>query len=335
MRRAPLVRLPQRERRALRALATSAESPRRVALRARQVLRAADGLRNDEVAAELGVSAATVGRWRRRYLLHGIAGITKEAPRPGRPPRYSETTIRALLRTTVTRRPPDAPVWSTRRLARETGVSKSTVHRVWKARGLDPRAGLRPAGRASGMGFFDRVTDMVGVYLDRSERAVAFSTDERAAVSQLDSGERRALDRLERRSRGAEFRSFLQVVERETPPGLDVHLLVDSRLAPTPPEIERWLAHHPRVHLHYLPADPVASTLIDRLIGEFARRRANASTQQSAKRLAHSIREHYHPGRGSGRPFIWTASGSEIRGRTGQPDISTGINGTARSGDPK
>jgi transposase len=320
MRRAPAVRLHGDDRRQLQALAHARSSSPKLALRARIVLGAASGQQNVEIARHLRTSPGTVSLWRRRFLLHGVAGVVKEAPRPGRPPVIPNVKIQAAIRAIVEKAPSDAPYWSTRRLARELGMSKSTVQRIWKARGIDPRRIIDPFRPDRGLSFLERVTDLVGVYLNPPERAVAFTTDERARATRLKTGKRAALTQLRRRQRGAEFRAFLQMTDRETPRGLDVHLLVDSRVGPAPPEVQRWLAQHPRFHVHFLPSDEIGLTLIDRLIGEFSRRRTRQGGLASAQRLRLAIRER-QGGRTTGRAFVWTATAPDIRGAAGRPAI--------------
>jgi len=161
--------------------------------------------------------------------------------------------------------------------------------------------------------FMNNVTDMVGLFLNPPERAIAFSTDDRPRDPDLDGRELQAIADVRRRSQGVEFQAFLQVVDRETPAPLDVHLLVDSRLAPVGPTLQRWLADRPRFHLHFLPSDRPGQTLIDRLVVEFSRRRARVGETPSAERLRHAIREHFRNSHGVPRPFVWTTTREDVR----------------------
>ena len=313
MRRAPSVRPHLRERRELLALAQNPGTPERIRLRARIVLRAAERARNQQIARELGTSPGTVARWRRRFLLHGTPGILKDAPRPGRPPSIPESKVGLIIRSALSPPTPQAPPWSTRTLAREVGVSKSTVQRIWNARGIGPHRVPPPSPSEGGMRFLANVTDMVGVFLNPPERAIALSTDERVRSTATGQGVVPALARLRSRSEEMEFRAFLQIIDRETPEPLDVHLLLDNRFAPVPPPLERWLTRHPRFHLHYLPSDRTGSTLIDRLVADFSRRKARPGESPSARRLRHAIRDHLRTRRGVPGPFVWTSSAEEIR----------------------
>lgn len=308
MRSAPSVQLHWRERRELSALAEDPTAPTKLRLRARVVLQASEGWSNRRIAANLGTDPGTVGRWRRRFLLHGSSGIRRDAPRPGRPISIPESTVQLIIRATLDDRFRKSPRLSARALARDTGVSKSTIQRIWAIHGIGPRRRIGPTRSSRGMSFLANVTDMVGLYLNPPERAIAFSTDEAMRSTRLERSERRAIERLQRRSQDLEFRAFLQVVDRQTPAPLEVHLLLDSRFAPPPPAVARWLTEHPRFHLHFLPSDRAGATLIDRLVAEFSRRRVRPGESPSAQRLRYAIREHFRTSRGYPSPFVWTSS---------------------------
>ena len=317
MRRAPEVRLLRGERARLAALAGSAATVPRVSARAHIVLRAADGLADREIASELGTDAGTVARWRRRFLMQRLPGIERDAPRAGRPPSIPTSTIQVILRSTLGRRAPGGRFWSARTLAREVGVSKTTVQRVWKAHGIEPHRPTETFRSNPGMRFVDKVTDFVGLYLDPPERAIVFAVDERARASNLGSKERRAISSYEDRRRGLEFRAFLQAVDRETPKGLDLHLLIDSRLTPSDPEVRRWLVRHPRFYLHFVPSGPAGANVIDRWFAQFTRPRMAGNPSPSVLRLRRAIRDHLTLPGGRRRPFLWTAMADEIRDRSG------------------
>lgn len=203
---------------------------------------------------------------------------------------------------------------STRSLARELRIGKSTVQRIWQESGGPQRrpGAARAGGR--GMDFLDAVTDLVGLYLNPPGRAVAFSTDERVRATAPGSTPFVPFDLDRPRDTASEFRSFLQMMDRETPRVLDVHLLVDSRLLPVPPAVNQWLDRHPRFHLHPLPADRVGLTLMDRLIDGFSRRKDRPGASASAHRLKYALRDHLRRNRDPLAAFVWTATSGEIRG---------------------
>jgi hypothetical protein len=201
-------------------------------------------------------------------------------------------------------------------------VSKSTVQRIWKARGIDPRRRPRPGGAADqGLGFVGRVTDLVGVYLSLFERLVAFSTDERLTSSALPALARRRPPSERPPDRAAELLAFLKVADRETPQALDVHLVIERRTTPIPAPVQRWLTLHPRFHLHALPAERGGHDFFDNLIEGFSRRRTTPSGLANPHRLQNALREHFRGTRGSPRPFVWTATADEIRGVRPHPYV--------------
>ncbi len=318
MRRAPELRLLRGERARLVALVRTPTSSPRLVQRAQIVLRASEGAENREIANELGTDPGTVAKWRRRFLMQRVPGVEREAPRPGRPPTIPTETIRVIVRSTLGRRPPNGRYWSARSLAREVGVSKSTIQRVWKAHHLEPRRAVETFRPNPGAAFVDKITDFVGLYLNPPERAMVFSVDERAKGSGLAPRERRTIEAYAERSRALEFRAFLQAVDRETPKGLDLHLLVDGRLASAAPEVRRWLAAHPRIYLHFVPSEREGPNVIDRWIDRFAKQRAKARSSPSAVRLHRALRDHFRPPGSGARPFVWTATSDEIRDRFGE-----------------
>ena len=318
VRRAPEVRLLRGERARLTAMAASAATPPRLARRARMVLRAGAGATDRAIAAELGTDPGTVAKWRRRFLRQRLPGIEREAPRPGRPPTIPEAKIQVILRSTLGRRPAHGGFWSARTLAREVGVSKTTVQRVWRAHQIEPRRAQETFRPRATEGFVDKITDFVGLYLDPPERAMVFSVDPKGRASGLAPRERRAVAAYAERRRGLEFRAFLQAVDRETPKGFDLHLLVDSRLAPSDPIVRRWLVRHPRFFLHYVPSGSGGPNVIERWFGQFTRTRPGGPAYPSAARLRQAVRDHLATPGASGRPFVWTATAEEIRDRFGR-----------------
>ena len=322
MRVAPTVALDPVQRQQLSGLVHSPNPRRRVAIRAAVVLRAADGETNRAISEELGITPESVSRWRRRFLAHGVGGIVEDAPRSGRPHRIAPGTVRAVVQATVRGDATTGRRWTTRSLATSLHLSKSTVQRIWRTHGLQARVRPEPRTSAEGLAFLERVTDLVGLYLHTPARALAFATDERMLPNpfRIPSGreDRRPAPRW---SLAVELRAFLEMTERETPEALDVHLLMDSRVAPLPPDVERWLTRHPRFHLHFLPGDPTGLSLIDRLVEGFSRRKDRPGTSASANRLRDALREHLKRDQGSGRPFVWTASSGDIRGGHGRWSI--------------
>ncbi len=325
MRRAPPIQLTRDERRRLTRLVGDRAARPRVALRARIVLRAAEGAENGTIATELGSNPGTVALWRRRFLTQRIPGLLQDAPRPGRPPAIPTSTITAIVRTTRGRAPPDAPYWSARRLAAATGVSKTTVQRVWKAHQIQPRRPEAAADGRSDLRFVEKITDLVGLYLNAPERAMVFAVDEKAKGSLLPLRDRRSISEVAERSRAHEFRAFLQTIDRETAKDLDLHLLVDRLLAPATPEVGRWLVRHPRFHLHFLPPAGAGPDLIERFLAGVSKKRILSTTFPSVARLHRAIRAHFGTPGASSQPLVWVAAGEEIRDRLGRTRLQRDI----------
>ncbi len=315
MRRAPSVRLARGERPRLLELARSPPSTQRVAARARIVLRAAEGADDRTIARELACTPGTVALWRRRFLAQRVPGLLREAPRPGRPPSLPPAQVREIVRMTLGRRPAGGGPWTARAMAREAGVSKTTVQRIWRAHQIEPQRAVETFRRNPGARFVENVTDLVGLYYHPPDRAMAFSVDLKGRTSSgLLPLEPRRLARSEEDRRASEFRQFLQAIDRETPHDLDVHLLLDGRLAPSAAEVRRWLDHHPRFFLHFLPTERTGPNLIDRWWAGFSRARVRSTASPGVARLRRAFRHHFGLASSVERAFVWTANSDEIRG---------------------
>ncbi len=317
MRRAPPVDLARSEKRRLVLLAENPTTPPRVARRARIVLQAALGTENREIARALRTSPRTVGLWRRRFLADRVPGVEIDAPRPGRPPTVPTTTIELILRAGRGAPQPGARSWSSRRLAERFGVSKTTVQRIRAAPGRPPGPAVGAPPPDSDREFLGRVTELVGLFFDLPERAMAFSVDPRGGHPSAPVIGARRPPSPPRRTRPAEFRAFLQRIDRQTPAPLEVHLLVDQGPGPPPPIVRRWLVRHPRFHLHSLPSGTAAAALFDRMILDLRRKRVRAGTPASAARLHAAVERYFGPLSARREPLVWTATAEEIGARNG------------------
>jgi transposase len=319
---------------------TSAQA---LALRSRIVLLAAEGRNNTEIAGELGIHRNVAGKWRSRFVEHGLDGLTDE-PRPGRPRTISDDQVEEVVVKTLETTPKDATHWSTRSMAREVGLTQSAVLRIWKAFGLQPhRQDTWKLSRDPL--FIDKVRDVVGLYLNPPERAVVLCVDEKSQIQALDrtapilpmlpgtpqrathdykragtSSLYAALDittgkvigALHSRHRAIEFKKFLQAIDREVPDELAVHLVLDNSSTHKTPAIQRWLAAHPRFVLHFTPTSSSWLNLVERWFAELTTKQLRRGAHRSVRQLNADIRAWIEAWNDEPRPFVWTKTAEQI-----------------------
>jgi len=348
MRVAPPVLLVDGERQQLTRWAQSRTAPLRLVQRARIVLRAAEGAQDREIAEELGTNRLTVARWRRRFLSSRLRGLEKDAPRPGGPPSVPERTVRAIVEATLHETPPAATHWSTRSMARRFGVSHMTVKRIWEAYRLQPHR-VERFKFSTDPRFEEKLRDVVGLYLNPPEKALVICVDEKTQIQALDRTqtilpirpglpERRthdyrrhgttdlfaALSVLEgkvvaaechRRHRAQEFLQFLRAIERNTPRGLDLHLVLDNLATHKTPEVQRWLLRRPRVHFHFVPTGSSWLNQVERWLNDLTDKRIRRGTFRSVPELCRALYAYTENWNQNAEPFVWTATADEILGK--------------------
>jgi len=314
-----------------------------LALRARIVLGCASGQSNKAVAARERVTVQTVGKWRRRFVEHGLDGLLDE-PRPGVPRKIDDAKVESVIVQTLESQPPDATHWSTRSMARHSGISTSSVGRIWRAFGLQPHR-LETFKLFSDPLFVHKVRDIVGLYLNPPDRALVLCVDEKSQIQALDrtqpllpmrpgQTERRthdyerhgttslfaALDiatgqvigRCYQRHRAIEFRKFLATVEQAVPADLDVHLVLDNYATHKAPPVKAWLARHPRYHLHFTPTSASWLNQVERWFALLADRQIKRGVHRSAQELKAAITAFIQAHNDDPKPFIWTKSADAI-----------------------
>jgi transposase len=339
---APLV-LSSDERATLERWSRRRSSAQALALRCRIVLACADGASNTEVAERLGVSRPTVTKWRARFVTRRLEGLVDE-PRPGAPRTITDEQVERVVVKTLEETPTDATHWSTREMARQSGMSQTTVRRIWRAFGLKPHL-TETFKLSSDPQFIEKVRDVVGLYLDPPEHAVVLCVDEKPQVQALDRTqpilplrpgvpERRTHDyvrhgvtslfaalnmatglvttSLHRRHRAVEFRKFLATIDKVVPAELDVHLVIDNASTHKTPAIQRWLLAHPRFHVHFTPTYSSWLNLVERWFAELTTKWLRRGSHRSVQALERSIRQwvatwNQHP-----RPFVWHKTADEI-----------------------
>jgi transposase len=340
--KAPLT-LTQDERQTLTRWSRRAKSSQALALRCRIVLAWATGATNQQVAAELGVSLPTVGKWRSRVVARRLDGLVDE-PRPGAPRTITDEQVEAVVVATLEETPKDATHWSRASMAKRSGLSKSTVGRIWKAFGLTPH--LTDTFKLSNDPLFiEKVRDVVGLYLDPPERALVLCVEEQAQIQALDRSqpvlpmlpgtpERRthddvrhgvtslfaALDvasgqvisSLHRRHRSVEFRKFLATLDKQVPGDLDVHLVCDNYATHKTDTIQRWLAAHPRFHVHFVPTSSCWRNQVEGWFAERTTKLLQRGVYTSVPALEADIRAWIAAWNEDPKPFVWTKSVDEI-----------------------
>ena len=332
------------QRRTLEAWINARTSPQRIVLRSRICILAADGIPNNAIAKRLGTSRPTVILWRNRFAKLGPAGISEDAPHGPSSRRTETETVKLIVERTLQTRPPDATHWSTRTLAKEIGVSHMTVARVWDAHGLQPHR-IRTFKLSKDKRFVEKLTDVIGLYLNPPEKALVLCVDEKSQIQALDRTQPglpmkkgrcgtmthdykrngttslfAALNVLEGtvigscypRHRHQEFLNFLREIDRVTPGSLDLHLILDNYGTHTHPNVDQWLEKHHRFHLHFTPTSSSWLNLIERWFAELARKRIKRGVFRSVPELVSTIKEFIRLNNQQPKPFVWTKKVNQI-----------------------
>jgi transposase len=335
--------LSPEERSRLEGWVSRRKTAQALALRARIILSCADGAAVMTVAKQLRVSRTTVGKWRARFIAERLDGLLDE-PRPGAPRTISDEDVERAVVTTLETMPPNATHWSVRGLARATGLSKSAVHRVWKAFGLQPHRS-ETFKLSSDPLFVEKVRDIVGLYLCPPDRAMILCVDEKSQIQALDrtrpllplrpgQPERRthdyvrhgttslfaALDiktgkvigKLQRRHRAIEFKKFLETIDAAVPEDLDIHIVLDNYATHKTPAIQRWLLKRPRYHLHFTPTSASWLNQVERWFGLLTQRQLQRGAHRSTRQLEDAITRYIELANADARPFAWTKRADEI-----------------------
>lgn len=319
--------------------------PARLVERARIVLLAADGLRNEEIAPQLHVNVKTVGLWRRRFVEGGLAAIQKDRPR-GHPERtVLGTDIETeVVRRTTQEKPANATHWSLRTMAKAMGISTHSVRRIWKRHGLKPHL-VDTFKVSNDPDFAAKVEDIVGLYLNPPINALVLSADEKSQIQALERTQlslplkkgrsatmthdyRRngtttlfaalcvltghVISKCMPRHRHQEWLRFLKIIDRETPPELDLHLIVDNYATHKHPKVEAWLARHPRFHVHFTPTSASWLNMVERFFRDITEKRIRRDSFDSVDELIAAIDAYIAKHNDDPTPFIWTAQAKDI-----------------------
>ena len=338
----PLV-LTEEERDRLQSLAHRARSQSLLARRARVVLTCAEGLDNQAVAKKLRCSNGMVGKWRSRFLEARLEGLYDE-PRPGAPRKVSDAEVEQVVIQTLESTPRGATHWSTRGLAKTTGLSRMTISRIWHAFGLQPHRTdtfkLSPDPQ-----LVEKVRDIVGLYMNPPDHAMVLCVDEKSQIQALDRTQpllpmqpgqlergthdyrrhgttslfaalelktNRVIGQLHRRHRSQEFRTFLDTIEANVPAELDVHLVLDNYGTHKTALIRKWFAKRPHFHVHFTPTYGSWINLVERWFAEITNKRIRRGVFRSVKELEAAIREYIDLHNEDPKPFVWTRTADQI-----------------------
>jgi transposase len=317
-------------------------TPHRLVLRSKIVLMASEGLQNREIAEKLHAHKDVVGKWRNRFALQGMQGIIKDAPRPGRRHSISQKTVDRIIDTTLHEKPEGATHWSTRTLAKKLGVSYSAVYRVWKAHKIQPHR-ERGFKLSKDPEFNEKVTDIVGLYMNPPEKAAVICFDEKAEIQALDRSQTmlpvrpgmpaslsytytrngtidlfaaiNVLDgtvvttQFHKRHRHLEFLSFLRAVDENVPKGLQVHVVLDNLSSH---KVDGWMKRHPRFQFHFTPTGASWLNMIEVWLGILTKQQIRRNSFGSVNELIDAINEFVATYQKNPRPFVWTVKADEI-----------------------
>lgn len=315
-----------------------------LSLRARIVLACAEeGAENRQVAGVLGVTEQTVGKWRKRFVLLGLAGLS-DSPRPNVHRKLSDDKVEQLIQATLESLPAGSTHWSTRKMAKRAGVSRSSVSRIWRAFKLRPHR--QDTFTLSTDDFFvEKVRDIVGLYMNPPDHAAVLCLDEKSQIqaltrsqpllpmdfgqcvqrthtyerhgttnlfAALDVATGKVIGECFPRKRAVEFRRFLVTVDHEVPVELDVHVIVDNSSIHMAPAVRRWLARHPRFHLHFVPTYSSWLNLIERWFAKLTDDALRRASHRSTRELEQAILSYVDATNDEPKPFIWRKTADEI-----------------------
>ncbi len=335
--------LSSEEREQLEQWARRRKTAQALALRSRIVLASAEGRSNKDVAGEFGVTHQMVGKWRARFISQRLEGLLDE-PRVGAPRRITDGDVERVLTMTLESTPKNATHWSTRSMAKASGMSQTAVSRIWRAFALQPHR-VETFKLSKDPQFIEKVRDIVGLYLDPPERALVLCVDEKSQIQALDrtqpilpmrpgQPERRSHDyarygttslfaaldvtsgkvigECHRRHRSKEFRSFLDTIEAAVPADLDVHIILDNYGTHKTPLIRRWLMKRPRFTLHFTPTGASWINLVERFFATLTEQQLRRGTHRSTTQLESAIKKYLLLHNEQPKPFVWHKSADEI-----------------------
>jgi len=332
------------QRKTLEAWVRARKTPQRVVLRSHICLLATEGVSHNAIAKRLNSTRTTVLLWIKRFREQGLPGLSEDAPHGPSARRLDAEKVKAIVEATLHTTPKDSTHWSTRTMAKVQGVSRSTVQRIWNSHGLQPYR-VETFKLSKDKRFVEKLTDVVGVYLNPPDKAVVLCVDEKTQVQALDRTqpglpmkkgrcgtmthdykrngttclfaamnvlEGKVLGSCYPRHRNIEFLKFLRTIDREVARELDIHMILDNYGTHGHPKVKAWLEKHPRFILHFTPTSSSWLNLVERWFGEITRKRIRRGVFRSVPELVAAIEEYIRYHNENPKPFVWTKRAEDI-----------------------
>ena len=334
----------QKDRQKLLRLARGRNTAQKVVLRAKIVLKIIEGLKKKHIAEQLDTSRPTVNLWVKRYMKGGIEAILVDAPRPGRKPKTSEEKEKNIVEATLHSKPANATHWSVRLMAEAQGVSRMTVHRIWKKYNLKPHM-VRTFKISNDPKFVEKVKDIVGLYLNPPDKALVLCVDEKSQIQALDRTQPglpmkkgragtmthdykrhgttrlfaalnildgKVIGKCMPKHRQEEFLKFMRKINKETPKNLDLHLIVDNYGSHKTPKVRQWLSKHPRFKMHFTPTSASWLNMVERFFSELTTKRIRRGVFRSVKDLETTVMDFVKKHNEEPKIFTWTKDADTI-----------------------
>lgn len=344
MRTAPAITLTEKDHQALETLRRGKKVSVRLAERASIVLLAAQGEENIAIAEHLKIARQKAARWRDRYAAMGLEGIIKDAPRSGRPAKISAAKKKRVVQKTLQEKPAAATQWSRSAMAAATGISDSTVGRIWKNHGLKPHLS-RTFKLSNDKRFAEKLTDIVGLYLNPPEHALVFSCDEKSQIQALDRTQPglplkkgrgatmthdykrngttslfaalniatgKVIGRCMKKHRHQEWIRFLHLIKDSVPSGREVHVICDNYATHKHANVQTWQKRNPNFHFHFTPTSASWLNMVERFFRDLTVNRIRRGVFHSEADLISAIEEYLQAHNTNPKPFIWTATADDI-----------------------
>lgn len=344
MRVARAVVLSSEQRETLESRARSRSASARSVERARIVLMAAAGLQDKQIASKLGIMPEKAARWRNRFLDGGVEALEKDAPRPGRTRTITAAQIQEIVRKTTQDKPANATHWSTRSMAEAAGLSEKTIRRIWHQHGLKPHL-ARTFKLSNDPQFAEKLETIIGLYLNPPEHAIVLCVDEKSQIQALDRTQPglplkkgrcgtmthdykrngtatlfaamntldgTVISMCDDRHRHQEWLKFLRVIDYVTPPGKELHLIADNYATHKHPKVQKWLARHPRFHIHFTPTSSSWLNMVERFFRDLTVRRLRRGVFRDVEELVNAMEDYIQRHNDNPKPFVWTAKATDV-----------------------